>query len=117
MMGYDPFPAWTRTVKDSSWKQKGFELLPINGSVYNSSTGKWKCEISPHISSDNKGQACYNLKFEHEDHLRAPRNLTLRVSTSRLENDSEWRYKKAISDAILKWLDSNQNTGDIWLPA
>ena len=113
---YDPYSAWTPAV-DSPSKQKFLALLPINGSVYSASTGKWKCEITTYPSSDVDDRACYSLKFEPEDRIRQARNLKLWVSVTSLENDPDWRYKKAISGAILKWLGSNQSYGEIGLVA
>ena len=106
------YPEWTPPI-DSASKSKYFELLPINGQMYRSSAGKWKCEIVTHPMSDGNDRVNYSLKFEPEDRARATRYLRVWVSLSRLEHDTDWAYKKAIFEAILKWLGSNQISGEI----
>ncbi len=103
---------WTPPVKEEFLK-----LLPINKSVYNSAAGKWTCEIVASPDSRADDHACYTIKFEPEDRMRQPRNLKLWVSLARLGSDSDWRYKKAISKAILNWLSTNQSFGEIELRA
>jgi hypothetical protein len=98
---------------DSAAKTKFFELLPINGTSYNSSTGKWKCEIVSHPDSGDVDRACYGLKFEPENRARGERHLKLWVSVPALERDSDWRYRTAIFGAISQWLSGNQVSGEI----
>jgi hypothetical protein len=102
---------------DFESKNKYFALLPINGNVYRSQTGKWKCEIIGHPRSSENDRACYRLKFEAEDRSRDPRFLKLCISASGLQSDLDWRYRTAISRIISEWLDRNQTSGEIaYLP-
>ena len=100
---------------DYKAKNKYFALLPIHGVVYQSGTGKWKCEIVGHPSSGGNDLACYRLKFESQDYARDPRYLSLWVSLETLEKDLDWRYKSAVSKAISEWLASNQSSSEIVL--
>jgi len=98
---------------DSEARNKYFALLPINGHVFRSATGKWKCEIVSYTESGANNRVRYRLKFELEGIIKTPRHLSLWVSIAGLERDPEWRYKKAISGIILDWLDSNQTSGEV----
>jgi hypothetical protein len=114
--GYTSFVSSPVLVpEDSESKNKYFALLPLNGNVYRSRTGKWKCEIVNHPNSIENDRACYRLKFEPEDLGRGltSRVLDLCVSASRLERDIDWQYKAAINRAISRWLDLNQASGEI----
>jgi len=65
--------------EDSKRKNTLFSLLPINGYVYQSLTGKWKCEIVNEPGSDKEDRGCYALKFERQDIAMKPRHLKLWV--------------------------------------
>jgi len=112
--GAEDYVPWTPPV-DSPAKTKFFALLPINGLSYNSSTGRWKCEIASHPESVAEVHACYGLKFEPENRARGERHLKVWVSVLALEHDTGWEYKTAISRAITRWLDGNQVSGEISL--
>lgn len=107
-MQYVPLPP-----EDSESKNKYFALLPLNGFVYGSRTGKWKCEIISHPTSSKSDRACYRLKFEPEDQSRDARFLNLSVSTLGLERDLDWRYKTAVNRIISEWLDRNQAPDEV----
>jgi hypothetical protein len=107
-------PAFTAKEPTGTVAKKDYyELLPINGHFYSSSTGKWKCEMVSLPEQDVDDRVCYNLKFEPEDRLRQSRSLRLWVSTSELERDSEWRYTTAVSRVIVRWLSSKQESGAV----
>jgi hypothetical protein len=98
---------------DAKRKNKFFSLLPINGYVYQSLTGKWKCEIVSEPVSDEEDHGCYILKFERQDIAMKPRNLKLWVSLGTLEHDVDWRYKTAIARMIKEWLAGPESSGEI----
>jgi PIN domain-containing protein len=99
--------------EDPKLKNKYFSLLPVNGHVYESSTGTWKCEIASAPNSTAEEHVCYQLQFEPNDRAKGLRYLKLWVSVSALEHDSDWRYKNAISRVILKFLSVNQTSAEI----
>ncbi len=88
-----------------------YSLLPINGYLYNSPTGKWNCEIVGVPTGFGEDRICYDLKFEPLDRTRQSRTLKLWVSSSKLEHDIDWGYKGAISKMISSWLASNEDAG------
>jgi len=106
---YVPFSAPADPVSQSKY----LTLLPINGAIYQSSTGKWKCEIVSYPDSEHDGRVRYKLKFAPEGRVGPSRNLRLWVSVARLQRDSDWRHKTFISGAIVKWLGSNDGDGEI----
>jgi len=109
--------ARSRDVADNGSRNDYVALLPINGHVYHSSTGKWNCEIVSVPASDANDRARYRLKFEPEDKARQPRYLNLLVSVTGLKRDSDWLYKRAISEVISKWLNTNETSGELAYPA
>ncbi len=68
-------------------------------------------------ASDANDRARYRLKFEPEDKARQPRYLNLLVSVTGLKRDSDWLYKRAISEVISKWLNTNETSGELAYPA
>ena len=98
---------------DYKAKNKHFALLPINGSVYHSETGKWKCEIISHPNSDGNDLGCYRLKFDSQGYKKNMRYLSLWVSVVTLENDLDWRYKTAFSRIVSEWLAGPQSSSEI----
>jgi hypothetical protein len=98
---------------DAKRKNKLYSLLPINGYIYQSLTGKWKCEIVSEPVSDEDDHGCYILKFERQDIAMKPRNLKLWVSLGILEHDADWRYKMAIAGMIKEWLAGSESSGEI----
>lgn len=106
-------PIKTVSPEEEAAKTKYFQLLPINGQVFNSSTGKWKCEITSAPMPTGTDRACYRLKFEPEDRIRNPRHLNLWVSAAGLHHDPDWKYKTAIFRIISDWLDSGNSSGEI----
>lgn len=103
----------TPSPEEEEHKNKLFQLLPFNGVAFSSASGKWNCEIesTPPIGSSDR--ACYKLQFQRTDWRYKTRPLTLWVSLSRLKNDTDWIYKKAISRSIVGWLDSPVFLGEI----
>jgi hypothetical protein len=88
-------------------------LLPINGYPFDSATGRWKADIVS-VETDQLGDLiCYVLNFEPEGAPGGIRKLRLNVALSRLQNDSDWRYKRAIINKISSWLGSGQVEGTI----
>jgi len=108
------FPTFkTVSPEEEAAKNKYLQLLPINGQVFNSSAGEWKCEITSAPSPGATDRACYQLKFEPADRIRGPKQLALWVSVAGLHHDSDWRYKKAIFRIISDWLGSGQSSGEV----
>jgi hypothetical protein len=90
-------------------------LLPVNGTVFATATGKWKTEIIGTPATPDKTRACYELKFEPADRIGTPRYLTLWLSAAELERDHGWRYRNAIFRAIAKWLGGDRVSGAMTL--
>lgn len=103
----------TVSPEEEAAKSKYSQLLPINGQVFNSSIGKWRCEIVGYPVSSGNDRACYRLKFESEGIIKTPRHLSLWVSVAALERDLDWQYKRAISRIISDWLSSNQTSAEV----
>jgi hypothetical protein len=103
----------TVSPEEVEHKNRLFELLPFNGLVFSSTSGKWNCEIESTPPVGTSDRACYGLQFKRADWLNKTRPLALWVSLNRLKNDVDWIYKKAISNSISKWLDSGLIVGEI----
>jgi hypothetical protein len=104
------------STEEEATKSTHFQLLPINGHVFSSSTGKWTCEITSAADVVASDRICYRLKFQPEDRTRTAKELTLWVSTMGLRHDSDWRYKNAVVRIIGEWLDSGNPYGEITYP-
>ena len=99
--------------QEEETKSRYFQLLPVNGQIFNSSTGKWKCEIDGTPQLAEIDRLTFRLRFQHEDRSRETRRLNLWVSNLGLRNDSDWKYKNAIARVIVEWLDGGNISGEI----
>jgi hypothetical protein len=108
------YAGWTAPA-DAGPKQEFLQLLPLNGAVFNPPTGRWTCKIATAPSDGSSDRALYTLEFQPQDHSKPSRTLKLWVSLPVLEKDSDWKYKRAISNTILKWLLTNQLSGEAGL--
>jgi PIN like domain len=100
------------TPQTDSWY---FQLLPLNRHVFQSSTGKWRCEILNEPLPSSGDHVCYRLRFNSEDRVTKERYLELWASSAALHQDSSQGYKSLIFGAILRWLNSNEISGRITL--
>jgi PIN like domain len=114
-MWNQPMFASATPPKVEAVKTEYLQLLPINGCVFNSLTGKWKVEITRVEESPTGDRACYFVKFDRGVAGWGTRELRLHVAPGALRTDEDWRYKSAIRDAILEWLGSGQSNGEITL--
>jgi hypothetical protein len=105
------YPLTTVSSEEEAAKNKYLQLLRINGHVFSSSTGDWKCEITGTPSPAGTDRACYQLKFESAG--RVPKHLALWVSEAGLHHDPDWKYKKALSRVISHWLSSGRSAGEV----
>ena len=103
----------TVSPEQEAAKNEYLQLLPINGQVFNSSTGNWGCEVASVPSPGPTDRLCYQLKFEPIDRIRGPKHLTLWVSHAGLHHDLDWEYKKAIFRMISAWLDTGRTSGQV----
>ena len=108
------YAGWTAPV-NAGPKQEFLQLLPLNGVVFNPPTGRWTCKIVAAPDDKSSDSALYHLEFQPQDHSMPSRGLKLRVSLAALGTDADWKYKKAISNIILKWLVTNQASGETTL--
>jgi hypothetical protein len=98
---------------DSEPKGEYFLLLPVNGYVFPSLTGKWKCSIVREPSTGRQDRVCYRLRFDPDDHVGKSRYLELWTSADGLHRDTDGRYKSKIFGIICRWLDKNQDAGQL----
>ena len=94
-------------------KNKLLLLLPFNGIVFPSMTGKWVCEIVGIPPLGTPDRARYELQFQLAERTDKARPLTVWVSLSRLKTDPDWTYKRVISRAIAAWIGEGMTPGEI----
>jgi hypothetical protein len=107
------YPVNEFSAGDEATQNRYLQLLPINGFVFNSSAGSWKCEVTSTPSPASKDRACYKLKFIRADLTKASRDLVLWLSMASLHNDPDWMYKKVVFRLISNWLASSKGSGEL----
>lgn len=104
-MDINDFPqAKVLSIEEIEHRNKLLELLPFNGLIFSSMTGKWVCVILSTPPLGTPDRACYDLQFQLPDWINKGRPLRVWVSLNRLKNDADWTYKQAITRAIAEWI-------------
>jgi PIN like domain len=104
---------WTPNWTTPEPKNQYFQLLPIDGHVFPSSTGSWRCKIVRNPTLVGLDRICFHLKFDPINRVGESKYLELWVSAQRLHHDGDGRFKSVILGGISRWLSGSEYLGQL----
>jgi hypothetical protein len=98
---------------EATIENKYARLLPLDGHVFGSTNGQWKCVVEDMPRPFGTDRCSYKLRFESNGEPRPERRLVLWTSEAALTADLGSSYKNRVMQGIGDWLSTDQELGEL----